>query len=100
MSGLITVLAWIGLCALAALTGAAVRRWRQFNTEGVAMKSLHAERPKFNGWTRWVQPIVRGYRMTCCDCGLTHIMQFRVMKGKIQFRACRAKNPLGRTVTA
>ena len=43
-------------------------------------------RPK-NG--EWVQPIRKGYRMACCDCGLVHTMDFRVHNGAIQFRASR-----------
>lgn len=37
----------------------------------------------------WVQPIRKGYRMACCDCGLVHTMDFRVHGGAIQFRAYR-----------
>ena len=35
----------------------------------------------------WVQPVRKGYRLTCCNCGLVHEMDFRVYRGKIQFRA-------------
>ena len=28
-------------------------------------------------WSEWQQPIMRGYRMECCDCGLVHEMEFR-----------------------
>jgi nitrate/TMAO reductase-like tetraheme cytochrome c subunit len=36
-----------------------------------------------DGWCDWVQPIMDGYRMSCCDCGLVHDMQFKVLrKGK------------------
>jgi hypothetical protein len=35
-------------------------------------------------WSRWYSPIHgvgnKNYRMACCDCGLVHEMQFRVMK--------------------
>jgi hypothetical protein len=41
------------------------------------------------GWTEWVQPIRRGYKMRCCDCGLVHEMMFRSRKGRVQFRARR-----------
>lgn len=34
----------------------------------------------------WVQPIRRGYKMCCCDCGLVHKMDFRVVGRRIQFR--------------
>lgn len=41
----------------------------------------------------WVQPKRKGYRMRCCDCGLVHTMDFRLVKygngRKIQFRATR-----------
>lgn len=37
----------------------------------------------------WIQPITEGYRMSCCDCGLVHLMDFRIHEGKIQFRAFR-----------
>lgn len=28
----------------------------------------------------WILPVMRGYRMRCCDCGLTHRLTFRVVK--------------------
>lgn len=28
----------------------------------------------------WVQPVRRGYRMMCCDCGLVHRLNFRVIR--------------------
>jgi hypothetical protein len=49
----------------------------------------------------WIQPIAKGYKMMCCDCGLVHKMDFRhVVKvtkdmvmptygGKVQFRVWR-----------
>ena len=41
----------------------------------------------YGGW--WVEPIRRGYKMCCCDCGLVHDMDFRVQKGKAQFMVRR-----------
>ena len=38
---------------------------------------------------QWVQPIRRGYKMACCDCGLVHKMDFRVQNGRVQFRVYR-----------
>ncbi len=38
----------------------------------------------------WVQPVRRGYKLACCDCGLVHRMDFRVFRGRPQFRAFRA----------
>jgi nitrate/TMAO reductase-like tetraheme cytochrome c subunit len=33
-----------------------------------------------DGWTDWVMPVMEGYRMACCDCGLVHEMKFAVVK--------------------
>lgn len=47
------------------------------------------EEPKAGAW---VQPVPRGYKLRCCDCGLVHTMDFRVIKWaggartKVQFR--------------
>ena len=35
-----------------------------------------------NGWTDWVTPIMQGYKMACCDCGLVHNVEFRVVRVK------------------
>lgn len=32
------------------------------------------------GWSEWEFPVMEGYRMGCCDCGLVHDMEFRVVK--------------------
>lgn len=37
----------------------------------------------------WVQPIRRGYKLRCCDCGLVHRMDFRISRKRIQFRVFR-----------
>ncbi len=41
----------------------------------------------------WVWPKRAGYRLQCCDCGLVHTFDFRLVKHgngrKIQFRAFR-----------
>lgn len=41
----------------------------------------------------WVRPVMRGYRMKCCDCGLVHVLDFKVIKWarghKVLFRAFR-----------
>ncbi len=41
----------------------------------------------------WVQPIRRGYKLACCDCGLVHNLNFRLVQWgrgrKIQFQAFR-----------
>lgn len=37
----------------------------------------------------WVTIAWTGQHEQCCDCGLTHIVDFRVEDGKLQFRARR-----------
>lgn len=32
-----------------------------------------------DGWCDWAAPIP-GYRMMCCDCGLVHEMEFRIVQ--------------------
>ena len=44
----------------------------------------------------WVQPRRKNYHMKCCDCGLVHKMDFKLIKdklgrAKILFRAFRIK---------
>lgn len=46
-------------------------------------------------WSRWVQPVRRGYKMACCDCGLVHDMDFRIEAGRVQFRAARNNRATG-----
>ena len=41
----------------------------------------------------WVRPVMKGYRMMCCDCGLVHSLDFKVIRWgrghKVMFRAFR-----------
>lgn len=41
-----------------------------------------------DGWTDWVQPKHTKYKLKCCDCGLVHEMQFRVVKDTRRSRLC------------
>lgn len=43
----------------------------------------------------WVTPVRKGYKMACCDCGLVHELDFRIVKNKIQIRARRNKRSTG-----
>jgi hypothetical protein len=45
----------------------------------------------------WVQPVRKGYRLACCDCGLVHTLDFRVSNGRAQFRAFRNERSTGGT---
>jgi hypothetical protein len=37
----------------------------------------------------WIDAAHRGHRIQCCDCGLVHNYDFRVVEGRVQFRAKR-----------
>jgi hypothetical protein len=49
----------------------------------------------------WVQPVRRNYGFACCDCGLVHTMNFRLVPNdhgpgkKIQFQAERDNRATG-----
>jgi hypothetical protein len=51
----------------------------------------------------WTQPVRRSYRFACCDCGLVHAMNFRLVANdhgagrKIQFQAERDNRATGQT---
>lgn len=30
----------------------------------------------------WVQPIRKGYKLCCCDCGLVHTVNFRLVNNQ------------------
>jgi Zn-finger protein len=32
-----------------------------------------------NGWTDWVILTKEGYKLACCDCGLVHDMDFKIV---------------------
>lgn len=35
----------------------------------------------------WIEVPKRGFKEQCCACGLIHTVDFRLVKGKLQFRA-------------
>lgn len=39
----------------------------------------------------WIQPQQKNYQMACCDCGLVHTVNFRIVKGKVQLQPFRNK---------
>lgn len=48
-----------------------------------------------DGWSNWVQPLMSGYKLCCCDCGLVHTMDFRVEDGQVQYRISRNNRSTG-----
>lgn len=58
------------------------------------MKVFTPEPVDKKGWTRWIRPKRRGYKLCCCDCGLIHDTQFRLRPSPnggryIEYRAKR-----------
>ena len=41
---------------------------------------------KYGEWTR---PRLRNFREQCCDCGLIHRLDFKIVDGRIEFRTRR-----------
>jgi hypothetical protein len=50
--------------------------------------------PEVNA-NEWVQPVKKNYKMACCDCGLIHELDFRIVKNRVQFRARRNNRATG-----
>ena len=49
---------------------------------------------------QWVRPKRKWYRMMCCDCGLVHALDFRLVNEggrgyRIEFRAVRDQRSTG-----
>lgn len=48
-----------------------------------------------NGWSDWIHPL-GGYKISCCDCGLVHDLEFRIDdENKLNFRARRNTRSTG-----
>ena len=44
------------------------------------MPRFRKEQEVEDGWSRWVPPRMDAYRLACCDCGLVHDMEFKVVE--------------------
>jgi hypothetical protein len=52
------------------------------------MARIKKETANEDGWTDWIHTLP-GYRMVCCDCGLSHNMEMEIYEGKPYFRMSR-----------
>lgn len=45
--------------------------------------------PVYDG--EWIHPPAtpQTHKVQCCDCGLVHVFNFRIVKGRVQFQAFR-----------
>ena len=37
----------------------------------------------------WTRPRMKDFREQCCDCGLIHRLDFRIVDGRVEFRTRR-----------
>ena len=64
--------------------------WGDLDTEAVTAIKEALAQPEFikhevenaGDWSEWVCPDPKGYLMKCCDCGLVHEAEFRVVRYK------------------
>lgn len=57
---------------------------------GEVMSKLRVLRGHFLKQRQWERPVHRGYYLSCCECGLSHRINFRVVDGKVEFQVFRA----------
>ena len=43
----------------------------------------------------WVSLVMTGYKMACCDCGLVHRLDFRIVDDRVEFRTYRDNRATG-----
>ena len=43
------------------------------------MAKFKQEVAEADGWSREIFPVMKGYKMACCDCGLVHDINFAVV---------------------
>ena len=48
-----------------------------------------------DGWTDWRMPIMEGFKLSCCCCGLTHDFDFRIVRKRVEFRIRRNNRSTG-----
>jgi len=54
------------------------------------MAKLRVYRGRTLRQREWERPVHRGYYLSCCDCGLTHRFNFRVVDKMVEFQVFRA----------
>lgn len=52
---------------------------RPGDEDSFTAKSVAAPPPVVNAG-EWVKPVMQEYEMTCCDCGLTHSIDFKIVR--------------------
>jgi hypothetical protein len=43
----------------------------------------------------WIEPEMKGHISCCCDCGLIHVYNFKVVNGKVKYQAIRDQRATG-----
>lgn len=57
----------------------------------LTLAALRLERLVYRtiAYGEWTRPRLRNFREQCCDCGLIHRLDFRLVDGRIEFRTRR-----------
>jgi hypothetical protein len=61
--------------------------------EGLPQDFIVHEVEKEGDWSEWVCPDPEQYFMKCCDCGLVHEMQFKVVKYSVGDKCVGVNDP-------
>lgn len=58
----------------------AAKLWVLFAEEILIMAKYKQEEAVRGEWSCWINPVMKGYKLACCDCGLVHDFDFRTFK--------------------
>jgi hypothetical protein len=71
-------------------------RWAFSPTSGIGSSRRHKARVmaerlvhRVISYGEWTRPRMRNFREQCCDCGLIHRLDFRIVDGRVEFRTRR-----------
>lgn len=48
-----------------------------------------------DGWTDWFYPAMNGYKISCCDCGLVHQINFKIDNDRVLMNVKRDTRATG-----
>lgn len=65
------------------------------NKEVVEVETVEMKKYQEQKSGEWIQPIKKNYGFCCCDCGLIHRIDYRIITGRVQFRVFRNNRATG-----
>ena len=57
----------------------------------VSSPNSKKKRKKYMEPGKWYRPVMKGFRLGCCRCGLLHRVEFRIDGKEIEFRMWETK---------